>query len=107
MADIMDLIEGYRDGLLLMRLNSAYSELVEACEDQELGGSLTMKVDLKPKGDGVYAVHASVTSKTPQPQLKPAMFFSDGAGNLARRDARQTDIEDFTGDDTVTPLNRT
>lgn len=68
--------------------------LVDAVTEHGTKGSLTLQIDVAPvaKGDtSALTVTAKVTSKKPTAS-QASVFFVDRAGNLSRRDPRQTEI---------------
>ena len=76
-------------------LSSEMQSLVEAVYATAKKGSLTLKIELEPKGEDTVVLTTKVDAKVPKEGAKPALYFVDeDAFNLTRRDPRQMDIQD-------------
>lgn len=83
-------------------LSTALNDLVNAVTLHEKGGTLTLKIEVKPmeKGGGdVLLVTDEITVKMPKPKRKPSVFFPDADGNLRRNDPNQMSFDTLTGID--------
>lgn len=90
---IVKTLQEIRDGAFLTQINEELVELVDAVGELRKGGSITIKLDLKPNGEDAITVSPSVAAKVPKPKVGDAVFFNN-AGNLSRRNPAQMDIED-------------
>lgn len=86
-------LQEQRRGGLHAELTDKLAELVQVCAELGKGGSLTLKISLKPNADGsTMTVSDDVSVKAPEPERGAAIFFADDAGNLSRHDPRQLEI---------------
>lgn len=84
-------LQEQRDGLLHSELSDALAEVSAAVIDLNKAGSLELKLKINPAGKGQAAVFVTDEVKAKPPQDRQSMmFFSDGHGNLSRRDPNQT-----------------
>jgi len=83
---ITDLLRDLRNGLLLDDLANQMQELVTAVEHTGKGGSLTLKLDVKPfeKHGGAMVVKDTISGGT--------VLFATPEGNLQRNNPRQDDL---------------
>lgn len=86
----IDLLREHRGGQTHQALTDKLNELVAAVVQEQRGGTLNLKLTLKPrsKGDGID-VYADVTSAPPKEAAGMAIFFPTPEGNLVRQDPRQ------------------
>lgn len=74
-------------------LSEELQRVVAAVLAQRKKGSLTMTIGIAPSDvNGAVVVTDKVVSKPPEPDRDPSLFFSDGSGNLSRRDPRQPEL---------------
>lgn len=90
----LNLLQHHRNGNLLSDLSKAIRECVEACENQGKVAGITLKIAIKPAGNGSGAVVVAdkLAVKLPEPTPVTSFFFSDEAGNLHRNDPRQKEL---------------
>lgn len=82
-------------------LSGEMQALVEAVHATDKKGSITLKIELEPKGEDTVVLTTKVDAKVPKEGAKPSLFFIDeDSFNLTRRDPRQMDMED-----TLRPIN--
>jgi hypothetical protein len=81
-----------RGGVLHAELTDALAELVAKVAEHEKGGTLTLKITIKPEADGAVKVADEVAIKAPRPASRPSLFFTDSSGNLSRRNPRQPEL---------------
>lgn len=84
-------------GRLHAELSTRFHELVEAVSTIGKGGTVTLKLNVKPMSNmdsGVVNVAGEVKLAAPSPERSATLFFVDDEFNLTRRDPRQHDIED-------------
>lgn len=67
------------------------ADLVKAVQEHERNGSLTLTIEVKPRGkdSGQVEVTAKVVSKPPVRDLAPSLFFTTEDGGLVRDNPRQ------------------
>lgn len=84
----------HRRGAALYDAGIALQQLVEAVESTSKGGSLTIKLTLKPDAKYGTAVEVSdqITVSLPTPDLPSSLFYMDGSHNLVRNDPAQMTI---------------
>jgi hypothetical protein len=72
-------------------LSDGMQKVIAAVLDTGLGGSITVKVDIKPAkdADGMVVVTESIGLKVPSHPRKAEMFFATDAGQLRKDDPRQ------------------
>lgn len=86
-------IQEQRGGTLHGELSEALAEVSASVVDLQKAGSLTLKINIAPAGkeqNGVIVTDV-VTVKAPEDR-GASMFFTDGHGNLSRRDPRQPEL---------------
>lgn len=95
-----------RDGDLVAELTDKMRQLVEAVRGTDRGGSITVKLTLKPmkKGIGMYTVEDEVKLASPEPERESTTFMFVTADNeLTRRDPRQPELPGVRGVVTTMP----
>lgn len=95
MPDFNHTIKSMRQGELHAQLTDELTELVAAVMQQGRGGTLTLKLTVKPDRGALF-IDGDIATKLPKPRVGAAMFYGDEHGNLFSRDPKQTDIDDFT-----------
>lgn len=90
----MDFIREHRAGATHEELTEALKLLTAAVAEERKGGSLTLKISIKPlaKGDGLE-VSADVKCAPPTPVPGVSIFYPTPEGDLVRQDPRQTSME--------------
>lgn len=86
----MDLLREHRQGLSHDELTEALQRLVEAVTEERKPGTLTLRLTIRPQGDGTVLVSDDITSKPPKRTKAGSMFFVTPENNLERQDPRQT-----------------
>lgn len=91
---ITDLLRDLRNGLLLDDLANQMQELVNAVEFTGKGGSLTLKLDVKPfeKHGGAMVVKDTIKLTAPKIESGGTVLFATPEGNLQRNNPRQDDL---------------
>lgn len=67
-------------------------DLIEAVQETGKGGSLTLKIDVRPipgAGKRTLTVTDAVAAKVPKPDRQKSIFFVTDDGNLSRNDPTQ------------------
>lgn len=88
----MDLLREHRSGLTHEELTQAMQQLVAAVVEERRPGTLTLKITVKPQGDGTVMVSDDVACKPPKATKGGSLFFVTPENNLARQDPRQQEI---------------
>lgn len=78
---------------LLDLASEKLTELVNAITSTGKGGSLTMKIELKPSTAGALAVRGEVNIKKPKRMPREALLWATPDGNLMADDPRQIKME--------------
>lgn len=87
-------IQNQRDGLLHSELTEELADLVQACLDLNKAGSLTLKIAVEPSGKNQATIFIKDEVKVKKPEDRPkSLFFSDGHGNVSRRDPNQISFD--------------
>jgi hypothetical protein len=84
------------DGELLPVLDHAgskFADLINAVTGTGKGGSLTLKIEVKPSTAGALAVKASVAVKAPQGKPAESLLWPTPEGNLMAEDPRQSNLD--------------
>lgn len=83
-----------RNGSLHAELGEHLADITARVIELQKSGTLTLTVKIAPTGEGQHSVFISdeVKAKPPEPPRPKALFFSDGKGNLSRRDPRQAEL---------------
>lgn len=86
----LDILREHRSGITHDLLSDKLQELVAAVTQEGKGGTLTLKIGVKPmgKGDGLE-VTAAIELKGPKETPGAAIFFPTPENNLVRVDPRQ------------------
>lgn len=94
MRPITDVLREYRNGRLADVASQRLAELVQAVDETNKAGTLTITFKVKPeKGGGSQkTIACDVKSKIPELDLPEAVFFSDEHGNLHRADPQQSEM---------------
>lgn len=87
-----DVIRDLAGGRVYDDLTSQLGEVVTAVVETGKAGSLTLKIDVKPNGEGSVRVLADVKPKVPTPVLGETLFFATSSGSLVRNDPRQAEL---------------
>lgn len=84
-----------REGALAVELAEAMNDLVESVNILAKGGTLTLKISIKPSSRGnssIVLVTDEITVKKPEPEPEPFVFFVDGNANLSRANPAQPSL---------------
>jgi hypothetical protein len=84
----------HRRGQSMYEASEVLRELVAAVEETGKGGSMTIKLSIKPdkKYGTTVEVRDEITAKLPQPEKGASLFYMDGSHNLVRNDPNQMTI---------------
>lgn len=82
-------LQDHRGGAVHAELTSALHELALRVAETGKSGTLTFAVTLKPEGKMIVTAD-KISSKLPEETRPPALYFTDGEGNLLRDNPEQT-----------------
>ena len=90
----LSLLQLHRNGQALDDLSQAMREATEAAQLQGKVAVITLKIAIKPAGNGSGAIVVAddIKVKLPMPDKVTSFFFCDEAGNLHRNDPRQKEL---------------
>lgn len=89
---IADVLREINAGEFYDEASDALGELVAAVVEARAGGSLTLKISVKPNGENSVKVAAEHVSKLPKMPRGESLFFVQGTGDLVRNDPRQEEM---------------
>lgn len=94
MRPITDVLREARNGRVADLASVRLAELVQAVDETNKPGTVTITIKVKPEKGGGSQKQLSfdVKSKIPEPDLPEATFFSDADGNLHRSDPQQREM---------------
>lgn len=84
------------DGELMPALDHAgnkFADLINTVTSTGKGGSLTLKIEVKPSTAGALAVKADVSVKKPKGKPAESLLWPTPEGNLLSEDPRQTKLD--------------
>ena len=92
---ITDILREIRKGRPVEEATLALNDVVRAVDETGKPGSVTIVLTVKPAKHGgpEKTLVAEVKAKKPIAEIAPAVFFSDGDGDLFRVDPRQEEME--------------
>jgi hypothetical protein len=95
--DFIAFVAALDKGRTATELGQKLQELTAAVENTGRGGTLTLKVTVKPAGtrttkSGAMLVADEITLKAPKMPRDESIFFSDADHNLVRNDPNQTEM---------------
>jgi hypothetical protein len=92
---ITDILREIRKGRPVEEATLALNDVVRAVDETGKSGSVTIVLTVKPAKHGgpEKTLIAEVKAKKPIAEIAPAVFFSDGDGDLFRVDPRQEEME--------------
>lgn len=80
-------------GELVFELDSSLRSLVAACATLGRKGSLTLKLQVQPCGQGRVEVGYDIAAKEPKEKRHPSMLFSTAQGQLLAHDPSQMEMD--------------
>lgn len=84
--DVLAEVDG---GLLLETLTKKLAEVTAGVLDVEKNGTLTLKLSIKPNGDGKVMIDSDITAKSPNQPISTSVFFASVDGALTRHNPAQ------------------
>lgn len=96
-ADFVAFLAALDKGRVSSELSGELQKLVAAVENTGRGGTLTLKVAVKPAGgrsneDGAVFVGAEISLKAPKLTRDASIFFADADHNLVRHNPNQNEL---------------
>jgi hypothetical protein len=91
---ITDILRDIRKGRPVEEATMALADVVRAVDETGKEGSVTITLKIKPSKHGgpEKTLIAEVKAKKPIAEIAPAVFFSDGVGDLHRVDPSQEEM---------------
>lgn len=81
-----------RRGGLHEDLGTALADVCAAVCEHAKPGEVTLKLRVRPSGDGMVQITDSVVCKTPVGEKAPSMFWVDLRGNVVRSNPAQAEL---------------
>ena len=89
-----DFLREHRNGVTSDELSDALQELVAAVTAEGKGGTLTLKVKIKPAGkSGALEVTDEIKVTAPAQTRSASLFYASPENNLIREDPKQTKLD--------------
>ncbi len=85
-------LQEHRSGALHDELSDALAELARAVGEHDKAGTLSLTIRIAPNGANTVIVTDDLKVKAPEAARPASLFFTDGRGNLSRRDPRQPEL---------------
>jgi hypothetical protein len=92
---ILETLAQLRRGALLPDFSDRMADLVKAVQMSGRGGSITLKLTVKPAGKGTVrnvVLEDEITVKAPAPDKEATIFFPTDDGSLVRNDPNQREL---------------
>ena len=87
-----DVVRELASGKIYDDLTTQLGEVVTGVLETGKVGELSLKLSIKPNGEGSVVVAADVKQKVPAPTVGTTLFFATSSGSLIRNDPRQTEM---------------
>jgi hypothetical protein len=93
-TDVVDVLRQVRNGNLVFELSQEMERLVESVRDTRKGGTVTLKLEIKPLKAGSEALNVSgeVKAKLPRRDQEVSIFYPTRDNTLSRKDPRQMNL---------------
>jgi hypothetical protein len=99
-----DVIRELSGGQIYEDLTTKLGEIVTGVLETRKQGEISLKLTVKPNGDGSVRVISDVKQKVPEPPRGDTLFFATSSGSLIRNDPRQSELALREVKDEVRPL---
>ncbi len=73
-------------------LTTKLGEVVTGVIETGKVGEITLKLKVKPNGEGSVLASADIKAKVPEKSRRETIFFATSSGSLVRNDPRQADL---------------
>ena len=80
-------------GNTIEELDGLLTEALQATQDTGKQSTITVKLTIKPNGNGVYKIIDDVKSTLPKFDKEPTVLFTDRDQQLVREDPRQQKLQ--------------
>ncbi len=80
-------------GSTIEELDELLTEALQATQDTGKQSTITVKLTIKPNGNGVYKIIDDVKSTLPKFDKEPTVLFTDRDQQLVREDPRQQKLQ--------------
>lgn len=87
-----DVVRELSSGQVYDDLTTKLGEVVTAVLETRKQGEISIKLTVKPNGDGSVRVLSDVKQKVPEPPRGETLFFATTSGSLIRNDPRQSEL---------------
>lgn len=87
-----DVVRDLAAGKTYDELTAGLAEVVEAVLHTRKVGELSLKITVRPNGEGSVRITDEIKAKVPQPTRGETLFFALEGGGLVRNDPRQADL---------------
>lgn len=87
-----DVVRELAAGKVYEDLTTQLGEVVTAVLETGKVGELSLKLSIKPNGEGSVRVLSDVKQKVPTPVVGETLFFATSSGSLIRNDPRQSEL---------------
>lgn len=87
-----DVVRELAGGTVYEDLTTQLGEVVTAVLDTGKVGELSLKLSIKPNGEGSVRVLSDIKQKVPAPTRGETLFFATTTGSLIRNDPRQPEL---------------
>ncbi|GHA15344.1 hypothetical protein GCM10007989_07640 [Devosia pacifica] len=88
-ADVLRELSG---GTIYEDLGTQLGEVVTGVLETGKVGELSLKLSIKPNGEGSVQVIPDIKQKVPKQAVGSTLFFATSSGSLLRNDPRQTEM---------------
>jgi hypothetical protein len=92
MSQFYEFVKDFKAGHLDAQLSEKLSELVGAVERHQAGGTLTLEIKLKPRGDGEVVASAKFKMKAPERDTLEAIMFATAENELVDSNPKQPEM---------------
>jgi len=87
-----DVVRELGAGSTYDELTAKLAEVVAAVTETRKIGEISIKLKIKPNGDGSVIIADEIKAKVPEPPRGDSVFFVTSGGSLVRQDPRQQDL---------------
>ena len=86
------LLQEMNRGRLHADLSDEVADVIGAVVEHGKKGTVTLKLDIRPRGDDAVEIGVSYTARPPQPPASPSIFFADTTGQVSRQRLNQPEL---------------
>jgi hypothetical protein len=81
-----------RRGALHEEFSDLLAETVAAVTEHGKVGAVTLKLQIKPAGDGMVQIFDGLSAKAPEGSKEPSLFYVTESGSVSRSNPRQDEL---------------